>query len=159
MPRLLGQHAAAVRWLSFEATYQSLASSDESGEVRIWSLEPGARTPVRTIQSGLDLGRGIKVDMDESGSTLVAGQIGPHTTTEVFSVWDLGDPPDADPLVLRHRETKLQDIAPAIRQASEKDTCWNGPERTKLVLGVGGVASSEQPPANAAKSSAAETRI
>jgi serine/threonine protein kinase/WD40 repeat protein len=95
--RLVGEHPAAVSWVAFADDDDHLVSSDESGEIRLWSLEDGAFALERTIHSGL---KGRKV-AERSGSTLAAGLLGPHETPEVAFVWDLDGPPDAEPLALR----------------------------------------------------------
>jgi serine/threonine protein kinase/WD40 repeat protein len=95
--RLVGEHSTAVGWVAFADDDDHLVSSDESGEIRLWSLEDGAFALERTIHSGLK-GR---VVVEGSGSTLAAGLLGTHETPDVAFVWDLDAPPDAEPLALR----------------------------------------------------------
>jgi WD40 repeat protein len=98
-PRLLGEHPAAVVWVSFAPGSDRLASSDESGDVQIWSIGGEISAPERVVRSGL---KSPRVEMDRTGSKLVAGQIGTVPgSSEVALVWDLAGPPDADPLALR----------------------------------------------------------
>jgi WD40 repeat protein len=99
--RLVGEHSSAASWVAFADDDDHLVSSDESGEIRLWSLEDGAFALERTIHSGLK-GR---VMIERSGSTLAAGLLGPHETPDVAFVWDLDGPPDAEPRPLRGRST------------------------------------------------------
>jgi WD40 repeat protein len=98
-PRLLGEHPAAVVWVSFGPDSDRLVSSDALGEIRIWSIDGGVPSLKRTLRSGLE---GARVEIDQTGSTLVAGKIGGVTeTSKVALVWDLKGPPDAEPHALR----------------------------------------------------------
>jgi WD40 repeat protein len=97
-PRLLGEHPAAVVWVSFGPDSDRLVSSDASGEIRIWSIDGGVPSLERTLRSGLE---GARVEIDRTGSTLVAGEIGGiAATSRVALVWDLNGPPDAEPHTL-----------------------------------------------------------
>jgi hypothetical protein len=83
-PRLLGEHSANVVWVSFETDSDRLAASDESGEIRIWSIQRGESSPPRTIQSGFTA---EIVDMDASGAILVGRERqSDKTSSDVASI-------------------------------------------------------------------------
>jgi serine/threonine protein kinase/WD40 repeat protein len=99
-PRLVGEHSAAVGHVAFAPGDGHLVSSDESGEIRIWSLEGENVTLERTLDSGL---RGsIWAAVDRTCSTLVAARRGQLEPPEVALVWDLNGPPGAAPTTLRN---------------------------------------------------------
>jgi WD40 repeat protein len=96
----VGEHPAAVGWVEFASDDEHLVSSDESGEIRLWSLEGETARLQRSLHSGLR-GR-VYVAADRAQSTLVAAQFGSHGNPDVALAWDLSGPPDADPPALRN---------------------------------------------------------
>jgi WD40 repeat protein len=103
-PRVLGTHPAPLWWVSFEGDSERLVSGDEGKEIRIWPPLGDAHARARTIPA-----RFTKpvLAMSADGSTLVGARDGPHPTSEVASVWDLGGPPDAEPVVLRNGDARF----------------------------------------------------
>jgi WD40 repeat protein len=73
-----------------------LATSDASGEIRLWSLESDSRDPVRILDGG-----GLKsLVFDSSGDRLAAfGNSGDRPTVRL---WNLKGSVDADPTILRY---------------------------------------------------------
>jgi WD40 repeat protein len=107
-PRLVGEHSAAVGFVEFALGDGHLVSSDESGEIRIWSFENGSTILMRTLRSGLE--GEIRAFVDRAGSTLVAAGVGQHDTPDVAFVWDLNGPPDAEPQILRKADVNHQNF-------------------------------------------------
>jgi WD40 repeat protein len=73
-----------------------LASIDKAGEVRLWTLPDG--TPPRVLGTTGGLFRGLHT-ADRGGRLLAAGDVDASVR-----VWDLREPVDAEPLVLRRPE-------------------------------------------------------
>ncbi len=90
--RLVGRHDAPVGRLAFHPDGETLATIDEQGEIRLWSLAPDGGKPFRSLQS-------VKLcfdfRFDRYGGHLAAVGAG------LVHVWDLAAPPDADPIILR----------------------------------------------------------
>ena len=80
--------------MRFHPGGELIASADEHGEIRVWSLAGGATTPARTLH-GQRAGM-TSLRFDGSGSRLAASG-----NDQTVRIWDLDGPPDADPLELR----------------------------------------------------------
>jgi WD40 repeat protein len=93
-PRLVGSHTDAVSLVTFFPRRDRVASVDRLGEVRIWSLASGASAPLRVLR-GLG-GATALLAVDAEGTRLVR----PERASSLH-LWDLRDPPDVQPLVLR----------------------------------------------------------
>jgi len=96
-PRVVGQHLADVRYVSFHPGDERLAASDAAGEVRIWSLSPGsdAQHPLRTLRSGAL----VSLTHAPSGRWLAAwGELAGRL---VVGLYDLEGPPEAEPVLLQ----------------------------------------------------------
>ncbi len=107
--RLVGEHAGdVVPWVRFDPAGQRLASSDLSGEIRIWSLGEGAREPLRVIP-----GKGPVrfLCFSPSGRVLAAWYASPEIRDKDVRLWDLEGPQDADPVVLHRRDTSMTQAA------------------------------------------------
>jgi WD40 repeat protein len=105
--RLVGKHEANVVWVGSDPTAPRIVSSDETGEIRIWSFSDTSAHLERTLQAPAP-----QRPLDWTDSWMVVAPIGPHSTSEVAYVWDLKGPPDAEPLVLRNGEvTSLYETA------------------------------------------------
>jgi WD40 repeat protein len=90
--RALGNHPARVTGLAFPPDGSRLASADESGGFRVWSMARDAAP--RTLDAPA-LSRYSRLSFDASGSRLGWGSTGGAL------VWSLNDPPDAAARVLR----------------------------------------------------------
>jgi WD40 repeat protein len=99
---LLGEHGGSVRGVTFQAAGDRIVSFDETRQVRIWSS--GTRDLLRTAQ-GLDPGRWFPWPvLDRKGARMAWDSMREQSTV----VWDLVGPPDADPLLLRGRNTETE---------------------------------------------------
>ena len=97
--RLLGRHAQQVREVLFDPAGQRLLSTDESGGFRLWSLPEGTLLEARTLAPA------SRFSLTAFGSD---GQAVAWTTSgEGTSVWNLSDPPDAPPLLLRQPDADV----------------------------------------------------
>lgn len=94
--RLIGNHKMNVFGLSIRQNSNEVASLDHSGELRLWSMIPGAKNPVRAITINGDL-----EGFGSNGSFLVTSR-----GKEIFR-WDLTAPEDADPLVVQSNHELL----------------------------------------------------
>jgi WD40 repeat protein len=99
--RLVGEHAREAGRVRFDPAGERLASSDASGEIRIWSLDGGTREPLRVL-AGKDPLCGLW--FSPTGGTLAAAYASPDKDVRL---WDLDGPRDADPVVLHRRESSL----------------------------------------------------
>jgi WD40 repeat protein len=90
--RILGEHRGEVQAATFSPEGDSVASLDESGEIRIWSLAEGAGLP-RVLQGPKP--RVPLLLLDPEGRRVVT----PGLNNSIH-LWDLDDPPDAQPAVL-----------------------------------------------------------
>jgi serine/threonine protein kinase/WD40 repeat protein len=95
-PRLLGSHPDPVSLVAFFPAGDRVASLDKAGEIRIWSAATGAPSPLRAVR-GLALGGAeYLLAVDREGMRVAW----PELASSAY-LWDLRDPPDALPLVLR----------------------------------------------------------
>jgi WD40 repeat protein len=94
---VIGHHTDAVSLVAFFPGGDGLASVDKAGEIRLWSLDPRARAPLRTLRGPKSAGRLLAVDAN--GTHLARAGIG-----GAVHLWDLRDPPDAVPVVLKRPE-------------------------------------------------------
>ena len=98
-PRLVGRHEADVQLLEFHPDGDRLASVDESGEIRLWSLEAEGEEPLRILLG--DAGpQGLEISPD--GSWLAVTVHPPGSKTSI-QLWDMNAPVDADPTRLPHQ--------------------------------------------------------
>ncbi|MGE5188868.1 MAG: protein kinase domain-containing protein [Gemmatimonadota bacterium] len=99
--QLVGEHAREAGRVRFDPAGERLASSDASGEIRLWSLSGRAGTPLRVI-AGKDPLCGLW--FSPSGRVLAAAYASPDKDVRL---WDLDGPRDADPVVLHRRTSSL----------------------------------------------------
>jgi WD40 repeat protein len=92
--RLLGSHADAVTQVTFFPVGDRVASVDQAGEIRIWSLASHALKPWRFIHGVGGLQWLLAVD--DQGTRLARGEL-----ASSVHLWDFRDPPDAEPLLLK----------------------------------------------------------
>jgi WD40 repeat protein/predicted Ser/Thr protein kinase len=95
--RLVGKHEAKVVWVASQQTASRIVSSDETGEVRIWTFSDTSAELERTLHAPAP-----QAILDPTGSWLVVAPGGAQTTGDVAYVWDLKGPPDAEALALRN---------------------------------------------------------
>lgn len=106
---LVGTHAADGAVVRFHPNGAEIASSDQSGEIRIWSLVPGMKNPVRVIAGTGE--KRTRLWFDPTGAFLLAP--GDRTLLR----WDL-TVPESEPLVFRYQE----EVPNAV--AFERDGRW-----------------------------------
>ncbi|MGE5177567.1 MAG: protein kinase domain-containing protein [Bacteroidota bacterium] len=99
--RLVGAHAEEAGRVRFDPGGERLASSDATGEIRIWTLNGGASDPPRVIP-GKDPLCGLW--FSPSGKVLAAAYA---STDKDVRLWDLDGPQDADPVVLHRGQASL----------------------------------------------------
>ena len=97
--RILGRSRDDVWALMFAPKGERLASIDQSGEIRLWSLAAGARAPLRILEGPKGTGPPLPFLFKGDESALATG-----TTDGALYVWDLNGPPDAQPAILRRPE-------------------------------------------------------
>jgi len=95
--RVIGHHTDAVHVVTFFPRGDGVASVDQAGEIRLWSLDPGSLAPMRTLRGPKSPARLLAVDAN--GTHLARAGIG-----GAMHLWDLRDPPDAAPVVLKRPE-------------------------------------------------------
>jgi WD40 repeat protein/tRNA A-37 threonylcarbamoyl transferase component Bud32 len=92
--RLVGRHDDPLARFAFHPNGEILATIDQQGEIRLWSLASSEGKPRRSIQS---VEVCIDLRFDRDGKHLAATSIGGG----IAHVWDLAAPPDADPMVFK----------------------------------------------------------
>ena len=90
--RSVGRHDEVLVQLAFHPDGETLATIDQKGEIRLWSLASGGGKPRRSMQS---VENSSDLRFDRHGRHLAA------TSWGIAHVWDLAAPPDADPMVLQ----------------------------------------------------------
>jgi WD40 repeat protein/predicted Ser/Thr protein kinase len=90
--KLVGSQLTDVDFIRFHPSGAEIASSDSTGEIRLWSLIPGTKNPVRVIAGK---GGQIRLWFAPKGRFLYASSLG------LLSRWDLSGPDDADAFVFR----------------------------------------------------------
>jgi serine/threonine protein kinase/WD40 repeat protein len=97
-PQIIGEHTTEVGFISFHPDSKKLASADRTGEIRIWSISPSSKFPLRIIPAS---GPIYGMYFNHSGSKLAVT----YTDGRVL-LWDLKAPKETEP-------TKLQrNVAP-----------------------------------------------
>ncbi len=99
-PRLVGSHDEQVVWVASHPAAPRLITGDRSGEVRIWSFSASSSRLERTFRAPA-----LTARLDSTDSWVIAIRPGGQSTSEVAHVWELKDPPDAGPFVLRNGES------------------------------------------------------
>jgi WD40 repeat protein len=94
---LVGRHPGRLREVTFDPAGGRLASLDETGVVKVWSMRD--RKELRSLPA-VPAARFSMLSFDAVGRRLAWG-----TGGEGVLVWDLEGPPDAPPLTLRQGET------------------------------------------------------
>jgi WD40 repeat protein len=107
--RLLGRARDALVHLAFVGEGERLVSTDTSGEVRLWSLDRGAAARVLGVSEG-----SLSLIVDSRGRHVAV--VGLNAGAEV---WDLRDPPDAEPAHL-----KTSDLATTAEAAFDANGPW-----------------------------------
>jgi WD40 repeat protein len=108
--RRVGEHSGKVLLTAFAPGDERLVSTDDSGEVRIWSVDEGTSRLVRAVSGPEGVVMLPFAGLDRQGSTLAAGENGGHVTPDVAFVWDLDGPPDAEPLALRNGDVQVMTV-------------------------------------------------
>ncbi|MBP2672191.1 MAG: pknB 15, partial [candidate division NC10 bacterium] len=93
--RVLGSGRDELEDLIFAPKGELLASLDKSGEIRLWSLGAGASALARVLQGPKPVDYFLPIN---GGGTHLAM---PSSSGSSLHVWDLRDPPDAEPVVLK----------------------------------------------------------
>jgi WD40 repeat protein len=98
-PKLIGEHPADVRYVTFHPDRVHLATSDVSNEIRLWSLDPVSKAPTR-ILDGKRVGQ---LRFDGTGNWLAAsGWPDGHPTVRL---WNLKRSVEAEPIVLKSQDS------------------------------------------------------
>ena len=98
-PKVIGEHPADVRDVTFRPDGRQLATNDSTGEIRLWSLDSKSKEPVRVLDGG-----GLRgLVFDDSGDLLAAfGRVG---STATVRLWNLKGPVDAEPTILKREDS------------------------------------------------------
>lgn len=105
-PRLVAEQPEGAWGLAFHPDRRRLASSAESGEIRIWPVTGAASRPLRTFRA---LGTPYLL-FDPTGRWLAAA--GTPEGQPTVRLFDLTAPPKAEPLVLQRTDpSNIRDIA------------------------------------------------
>jgi WD40 repeat protein len=104
--RLIGKHEAKVEWINPHPTAPRAVSTDETGEIKIWSFSGASGRLERTFRSPVP---GSQAHLDPTDTWVIAAPGGP-STPEVAFLWDLKGPPNADPVVLRNGNTNFNRV-------------------------------------------------
>ena len=101
--RVLGRHPDTVYLVEFFPGGDGVASVDKAGEIRLWPLDPSASAPPRVLRGPKSADCLLAVDGDAThlARSGVAGSV---------HLWDLRDPPDAEPVALKRTEVALQHV-------------------------------------------------
>ena len=95
--RLLGRHPNRVTQVSYFPSGDRLASLDADGEIRLWGRGATDTASLRILRGPKSWGRTFSPPSDPTGRYVAfAGLLG-----AALRLWDLRDPPDAEPAVLR----------------------------------------------------------
>lgn len=90
--KLVGYHTVETEMVRFNPNGSEIASADSNAEIRLWSVVPGTKNPIRVISGNSQY---TKLWFGSSGSLLFA------LRGELFG-WDLTAPIDAEPFVFSH---------------------------------------------------------
>jgi WD40 repeat protein len=93
--RVLGSVREEVSEFVFAPNGDRLASLDKSGELRLWSLGAGKSALARALQGPKQLFN-VLLAINGDGTLLATPGIASN-----LHVWDLRDPPDAEPVILK----------------------------------------------------------
>jgi len=98
-PKLIGEHPADVRDVTFRTDGRQLATSDSTGEIRLWNSDSESKEPVRILDGG-----GLRgLVLDDSGDLLAAfGRVG---STATVRLWNMRGPVDAEPTILKREDS------------------------------------------------------
>jgi WD40 repeat protein len=96
-PRLVGRHPDEKVGVRFHPRGGRLASGSESGEVRLWSVDGEGERPLRTLRGE---GSTRNLAIDPKDRWLAAGNSGPIRAPHAALLWNLENPPDAQPIPL-----------------------------------------------------------
>jgi WD40 repeat protein len=96
LPALVAEHGSDVLGVAFHPDGSRLAVSDDSGEIRIWSLTAGAGGPLRVLRAEK---ASDTLSFSSSGDWLAAA--GQAEGLWVVRLWNLRWPPGTRPLELR----------------------------------------------------------
>jgi WD40 repeat protein len=109
--RIVGQARDELREAFFLEGGDALVSTDKAGEVRLWSLAGGAGTRILDETTGALFG-GVLAAEAEGRRLVVAGaDLSVH-------LWDLRDPPDAEPIVLKRPDKGVTSTAAIVPGSS-----------------------------------------
>jgi serine/threonine protein kinase/WD40 repeat protein len=101
--RLVGRHDEPLARITFHPDGETLATIDQQGEIRLWSLASGDGKLLRSIR-GID--HCVDLRFDRPGGRLAATSVAGMT-----HVWDLAAPPDSDPMVFRMGGRQMNAVA------------------------------------------------
>jgi WD40 repeat protein len=102
--RVLGSHSDIVSEVGYFPAEDRVASLDQSGEIRIWSPDARTKAPTRVLRGMKGWGRLFGSDPD-GRFVASAGVLG----VDSLHLWDLLDPPDAGPAVLKWLDAAAAD--------------------------------------------------
>ena len=97
LQRIIGRHVTAVTMLAVSAGGGRIASSDGTGEVRVWDAQALTTVPVKTFAAGLAGRPGEVMEFDATGGRLATR----GSRDKGPLVWDLAAPTGSQPLTLR----------------------------------------------------------
>jgi WD40 repeat protein len=93
--RIVGEHDAAIAGVEFLGNGDWIVSTDDSGEIRLWSASGRIR---RILEGPVEYAR-YPVAIDRKGRRMAVNALNASA-----DVWDLDDPPDAEPIHLERPE-------------------------------------------------------
>ncbi len=99
--KLVGYHTVETDAVRFNPNGSEIASADLNGEIRLWSVVPGTKNPVRVISGN---SQRTKLWFGSKGSVLFA------LRGELLG-WDLTAPDDAEPFVFQHLREEIRSVA------------------------------------------------
>ena len=108
-PRIAAQHTADVVWTGFHGESDRLVSLDEAGEIRLQATEDDSGGP--THRRRLQASPGSVMLATDADLSTLATSLGTEASGLVATIWDLGGPPDAEPLDLHFGETIVNSVA------------------------------------------------
>jgi WD40 repeat protein len=102
--RILGSHPDIVSEIGHFPAGDRVASLDQSGEIRVWSTDARSKASPRVLKGMKGWGRLLGSDPD-GRFVASAGVLG----VDSLHLWDLLDPPDAGPAVLKWLDAAAAD--------------------------------------------------
>ncbi len=97
-------HEDPMQAVAFSLDGLQIATSDRSGEIRLWSLRSAPDSLQRVLKGHRGWVRGLAFDPE--GHKLASS-----SSDGTTRIWDLDGPPEADPLVLQRGVVQVNDVA------------------------------------------------